>query len=222
MTKKQSRVQFIAPKHDGMTKRCAFTLAEVLITLGIIGVVAAITLPMFMENVNSRVKAKRMENIHQKLSKVTDKMASLDVLQGQGSTHNFVYEMKKHMNIAKICENNNIAACWPTSEVQVRKYGPVVGKSNTYTISNATTGESLKAKNDETHDWDDTMGIVTGDGTSMIISYNKKCSFDANTQGLKFDHASGTSTTLTSGCLAIVYDWNGGSRPNKLGDDIQV
>ena len=101
----------------GMTKRYAFTLAEVLITLGIIGVVAAITLPAFMENVNSRVKAKRMENIHQKLSKVTDKMASLDVLQGHASTHDFVYEMKKHMNIAKICENDNIAGCWPKQEV---------------------------------------------------------------------------------------------------------
>ncbi len=32
----------------------AFTLAEVLITLGIIGVVAAITIPSLMENVRNR------------------------------------------------------------------------------------------------------------------------------------------------------------------------
>ena len=36
-----------------MTKRFGFTLAEVLITLGIIGVVAAMTIPTLIANTNS-------------------------------------------------------------------------------------------------------------------------------------------------------------------------
>ena len=40
-------------QHD-KKKKAAFTLAEVLITLGIIGVVAAITLPALIENVTER------------------------------------------------------------------------------------------------------------------------------------------------------------------------
>ena len=35
-----------------MTKRLGFTLAEVLITLGIIGVVAAMTIPTLISNTN--------------------------------------------------------------------------------------------------------------------------------------------------------------------------
>ena len=46
--------------------KLAFTLAEVLITLGIIGIVAALTLPAFISNVQGRIQAKRVENINQK------------------------------------------------------------------------------------------------------------------------------------------------------------
>ena len=66
------------------------------------------------------------------------------------------------------------------------------------------------------------MAIVTGDGTSMVISYNKNCNYDIDTQGLKYKEGTGISSTLTSGCIPIAYDWNGGSRPNKVGEDIQV
>ena len=42
-------------KHLGYLKKCAFTLAEVLITLGIIGVVAAITIPSLVTNYQKHV-----------------------------------------------------------------------------------------------------------------------------------------------------------------------
>ena len=42
-------------KHLGYLKKCAFTLAEVLITLGIIGVVAAITIPGLITNYQKHV-----------------------------------------------------------------------------------------------------------------------------------------------------------------------
>ena len=38
--------------YEVMTKRFGFTLAEVLITLGIIGVVAAMTIPTLISNTN--------------------------------------------------------------------------------------------------------------------------------------------------------------------------
>ena len=37
-----------------MTKRFGFTLAEVLITLGIIGVVAALTIPTLVVDINAK------------------------------------------------------------------------------------------------------------------------------------------------------------------------
>ena len=188
--------------------KTAFTLAEVLITLGIIGIVAALTLPAFISNVQGRIQAKRVENINQKLSKVTDKMAVQSGLIGYPDTMAFVQEMKKHMSIAKVCDNSHLAECWGTTEVDV-------GKDKPWEISKTKTAKNLKINSDN---WADTVGIVTADGTPMILSYDKECNFDVNNTGLQFDKSSGKSNSLK--CLSGVFDWNGGAKPNKLGDDV--
>ena len=186
-----------------------FTLAEVLITLGIIGIVAALTLPAFISNVQGRIQAKRVENINQKLSKVTDKMAVQSGLIGYPDTMAFVQEMKKHMSIAKVCDNSHLAECWGTTEVDV-------GKDKPWEISKTKTAKTLKIN--EPDNWADTVGIVTADGTPMILSYDKNCNFDPNNAGLQYNQSSGKSNSLV--CLSGVFDWNGGARPNKLGDDV--
>ena len=191
------------------SSKVAFTLAEVLITLGIIGIVAAMTLPAFISNVQGRIQAKRVENINQKLSKVTDKMAVQSGLIGYPDTMAFVQEMKKHMSIAKVCDNSHLAECWGTTEVDV-------GKDKPWEISKTKTAKTLKIG--EPDNWADTVGIVTADGTPMILSYDKECNFDVNNTGLQFDKSSGKSNSLA--CLSGVFDWNGGARPNKLGDDV--
>ena len=192
---------------DGSCK-VAFTLAEVLITLGIIGIVAALTLPAFISNVQGRIQAKRVENINQKLSKVTDKMAVQSGLIGYPDTMAFVQEMKKHMSIAKVCDNSHLSECWGTTEVDV-------GKDKPWEISKTKTAKNLKINSDN---WADTVGIVTADGTPMILSYDKECNFDPNNTGLQYNQSSGKSNSLV--CLSGVFDWNGGAKPNKLGDDV--
>ena len=199
---------FEGRKHSQANK-VAFTLAEVLITLGIIGIVAALTLPAFISNVQGRIQAKRVENINQKLSKVTDKMAVQSGLIGYPDTMAFVQEMKKHMSIAKVCDNSHLSECWGTTEVDV-------GKDKSWEISKTKTAKTLKIN--EPDNWADTVGIVTADGTPMILSYDKECNFDVNNTGLQFDKSSGKSNSLK--CLSGVFDWNGGARPNKLGDDV--
>ena len=193
---------------DGSCK-VAFTLAEVLITLGIIGIVAALTLPAFISNVQGRIQAKRVENINQKLSKVTDKMAVQSGLIGYPDTMAFVQEMKKHMSIAKVCDNSHLSECWGTTEVDV-------GKDKPWEISKTKTAKTLKIG--EPDNWADTVGIVTADGTPMILSYDKECNFDPNNKGLQYNQSSGKSNSLV--CLSGVFDWNGGAKPNKLGDDV--
>ena len=189
--------------------KVAFTLAEVLITLGIIGIVAALTLPAFISNAQGRIQAKRVENINQKLSKVTDKMAVQSGLIGYPDTMAFVQEMKKHMSIAKVCDNSHLSECWGTTEVDV-------GKDKPWEISKTKTAKTLKIG--EPDNWADTVGIVTADGTPMILSYDKNCNFDPNNAGLQYNQSSGKSNSLV--CLSGVFDWNGGAKPNKLGDDV--
>ena len=193
-------------------KRIAFTLAEVLITLGIIGVVAAITMPVLISNVQDRVKQKRVENIKQKLSKVTDKMAVQSGLIGYGDTMAFVNEMTKHMKVAKVCDNNHIANCWPTKEVNLKD------KGKTWDIAKTKDAKTLKINKEIRDNWADTVGIVTADGTPMILSYKKDCDFDVDKSGLVFNKDSAMSHSM--GCLSGVFDWNGGKNPNKLGEDI--
>ena len=194
------------------SRKAAFTLAEVLITLGIIGVVAAITMPVLLTNVQDRVKQKRVENIKQKLSKVTDKMAVQSGLTGYGDTMAFVQEMSKHMKLAKICDNDHISDCWPTQEVTISKSG------KTWDISKTTDAKSLLIRAKERSSWANTVGIVTADGTPMILSYKKDCDFDVDKSGLIYSNGSATSNSLN--CLSAVFDWNGGKNPNKLGDDV--
>ena len=192
--------------------RFGFTLAEVLITLGIVGVVAAMTMPVLINNVQARVKAKRIENIKQKLSKATDKMAVQSGMTDYGDTLAFVTELNKHMKLAKICDNAHIAECWPVPEVNLKD------KGKTWEISKTQNAKTLKIPKDSQPNYADTVGIITADGTSLILSYDKKCSFDVNNTGLKFDKDSALSNSMS--CLAGVFDWNGSSKPNKLGEDI--
>ena len=192
-------------------RQVAFTLAEVLITLGIIGVVAALTMPALITNIQDRIQQKRIENINQKLSKVTDKMAVQSGLTGYGTTMAFVQEMSKHMKIAKICDNEHLAECWPTQEVTLNDEG------KTWEIAKTKNAKTLKISTN-TEDWADTVGIVTGDGTGMILSYNKKCEFNVDDVGLKYDNSTGKSNSLV--CLSGVFDWNGSSKPNKLNKDV--
>ena len=203
------RCRLTRGRKGSQSKKAAFTLAEVLITLGIIGIVAALTLPAFISNVQGRIQAKRVENINQKLSKVTDKMAVQSGLIGYPDTMAFVQEMKKHMSIAKVCDNSHLAECWGTTEVDV-------GKDKPWEISKTKTAKTLKIGEPDT--WADTVGIVTADGTPMILSYDKECNFDVNNTGLQFDKSSGKSNSLA--CISGVFDWNGGAKPNELGDDV--
>jgi len=187
--------------------KSGFTLAEVLITLGIIGVVAAITMPALLSNIQSYVRNKRVANIQQKFSKATDKMLSLDGMNDYDSTMSFVNTLKNHLKIAKICSNGNLRACWPTDTV-------ILNTDKEWDISKTTTGKNLKMKNDDNNEWDDTVGLITADGTPFIISYNKKCNMEQTTTP-SWSEAKSSSTN----CVAGIFDWNGEKKPNKFGLD---
>lgn len=59
-----------------MKKQNAFTLAEVLITLGIIGVVAALTLPALIQNYQDKVMVSQAKKTYSNFSNVLNLMKS--------------------------------------------------------------------------------------------------------------------------------------------------
>lgn len=181
----------------------AFTLAEVLITLGIIGVVAALTLPLLITNVQARIRTARIENIEQKLNQATDEMNSIEGVAPYESTEEFVNILQKHLKLAKVCKADNIRACWPYQNVDL-------GDGIQWDIAKTLTGAQLKMPDDDYNDYkSDNVGFITADGVAWIVNYNKKCD--------NFDQSKNGPQTTT--CVAGIFDWNGASKPNKFGID---
>ena len=189
----------------------AFTLAEVLITIAIIGVVAAITIPILFRNVNERVNSAREANIAQKITQAMDKMNALGELEYFQTTEDFVNALKKHLKISKICTNDKIEECWPTKTIRT-------SSGSNYEVKNAKLGTDLHTGNRTNN-----VGIILADGASIILTYNPNIGTKAGENVKAFtkrlpvgfgkfqDYA--YSSTVTNG-IDFVMDVNGASAPN--------
>ncbi|MBO6087732.1 hypothetical protein J6P92_05225 [bacterium] len=187
----------------------AFTLSEVLITLGIIGVVASITLPALFTNITGYVNTKRQENIGQKVTQAMEHMRAHGLLNTQyATTDAFVDELQKYLKIAKRCDSNHVADCWPTTVV-------TTGDGEEYEVSQAKTGKHLSLESESNN-----VGLILADGASIILNYNPDApGIDV---GDKVQWISGLPqyTTSVTGAIDFVMDVNGGKSPNseKAGD----
>ena len=209
--------QLQKPNHETDRRKAAFTLAEVLITLGIIGVVAALTLPALLTNIQSKVRAERSRSVQYKFSLATEKMARLNLIGPYDSTDAFVDELQKHLKISKRCNASNLRGCWPYDTVDL-------GNGKTWNIADTKTGKNLGMKTDDNNDYtSDNVGIVTADGTPMILSYNKKCKAIDSLERLNWitnDKDNKPVTNPSANCVAAVFEINGTGKPNKLSDDV--
>ena len=97
-----------------------FTLAEVLVTLGIIGVVSAMTVPTLMQNYQRKSYVTQLHKIYNQLSQatlqyVTDKNAINLQEAGLNNANEIDAFMKKYFKIVQDC-SNDISACAASSD----------------------------------------------------------------------------------------------------------
>ena len=145
-----------------VTKRVAFTLAEVLITLGVIGVVAALTMPTLLKNIAERSNSEAQANLAQKITKSMDLMRADGGLERTyNSTDEFVDVFSKYIKISTRCDADHIADCWPTKTVTTTD-------GETYDVSKAKTGKNLNLKDNKSNN----VGIILADGATLILTYN--------------------------------------------------
>ena len=196
----------------------AFTLAEVLITLGIIGIVAAITLPALIDSVTERKNSERHANIVYKVTQAMDIMKAHGELSGTyPSTEAFVDELQKYLKVSKRCDSNHIADCWPTEKV-------IDGGGNEFEVSKAKTGKNLSLNTDTNN-----VGLILADGASIILNYNPEGGKIDDTDALVAVRKSlpvggGRSkefvyTSNSTASIDFVTDVNGSAAPNKETSD---
>lgn len=198
-------------------RKFGFTLAEVLITLGIIGVVAAIVMPTLVVKLQDKVRAEQIRTVKYKFTKATDQMKSLSLIGAYPSTSAFVEELKKHFKIAKICDASHLRECWPYDTV-------ILQDGKEYDITKTQTGKQLKMQTNNTSDYSSpNVGIMTADGTAMILSFNKKCEplDPVKTYGWSTEDNKPVSNA-TANCVAAVFDINGSQKPNTLNKDVAL
>ena len=182
-----------------VVKKAAFTLAEVLITLVIVGVVAALTLPTLITTINSKVERNQKEVIEKKLVEGLNLLNSQEngLSHSYESTKDFVEALSKHMKLVKICSKDNLRECFPYDEIFIVEENKGVKVSNLKSSGNLQlTDKGFK----------DTAGFVTANGIPFIVSYKQDCVEDPD-----------KPMESISSCVAGIYDINGSRTPNKFG-----
>ena len=193
----------------------AFTLAEVLITLGVIGVVAAITMPMLITNINDRANSERHANIAYKITQAMEQMRAHGKLTAYDSTSAFVDELQKYLKITKRCDADHIAECWPTETV-------INAAGDEYNVADCKQRKNLLAGSDSA---DSNVGLILADGASIILTYDTNASpidvgdkIIASNKSLpvgKNKNKEFAYTTSVTAPIDFVTDVNGKKGPNS-------
>jgi prepilin-type N-terminal cleavage/methylation domain-containing protein len=200
----------LSPNHlfTSKNKKAAFTLAEVLITLGIIGVVAAITLPTLIQNHQKKTYVEGLKSGISILSQGFRKMLADEGVDDLANT-----EMWKNCNYNNFDTSSGRKACEPI----LSKYFKVVkfqSQSDLAALGEISTGD------------------YTGSGCQNLVGKTNKRWYLNNKTKCQ-GRVSGITVTLSNGMKAILFlytnntyeageidlDINGGKGPNTWGRD---
>ena len=188
------------------SKAAAFTLAEVLITLAVIGIVAALTLPGLIQNHNEKAWSTAKDLWEKKLTETVRRMNVDGVMTGHDTTEDFMNTFKNYMKVIKTCDNTDINKCYSPKIVTTGKDdAPEEIETN-----GLTSASSMGLKEWQTNT--NTMSFVVVDGTTVIMAYQPECPYEDPIE----DQGSQVS------CMAYMVDVNGKKGPNRVGKDIEL
>ena len=193
-------------KKINMHSRQAFTLAEVLITLAVIGIVAALTLPGLIQNHNEKAWSTAKDLWEKKLTETVRRMNIDGVMTGHDTTEDFMNTFKNYMKVIKTCDKDDINKCYSPKIVTTGKDdAPLDIETETL-----TSASSMGLKEWQTNT--NTMSFVVADGTTVIMAYQPECPYA--------DPIEDTGSQVS--CMAYMVDVNGKKGPNRVGKDIQL
>lgn len=181
-------------------KRKAFTLAEVLITLGIIGVVAGMTIPILMQNIQDTEMKNKMKkeysvlsNAYQQLKTESGGDFTYALADGTGANSTILFKnvFKAKLSYIRECSFNtgiNSRVCLPNDIKWLN--GTTANNSYTTVAYNGAT-------------------LVLKDGASLaFLPDDLSCNYPRG--------------TYTNECGWILMDVNGLQPPNQWGRDVYL
>ena len=213
--------------------RVGFTMAEILLSLTIIGVVAAITLPSLTGNINERTWNTQRKALYARFSQAIALMPSINgfgILE-DGDPNN-VAETFVTSGLAKVLKINNICSADDLANCGIpEKVTTIDGKIAFTSFPTTLVGfnsmfDGVPELDGSAHEvWSysqlDTKAAAfeTQNGESIVAYYSPACKFGMNetqvaADGKRFFNAQ------TKICANFVYDLNGKKGPNTVGKDI--
>ena len=198
---------YISSKGGGSSlTSCGFTLAEVLITLAIIGIVAAMTIPTLVANYQNKAWNTSAQVFERKLEEALKTMNTQQVLAGYSNTSDFVSALGNYFKITKVCKSDDILSCF--EDTITWKIIDVSSGSSSEQIDIASITSASDLGQD---DWNtEAIGVQFANGTTGVIAYNPNCKEQPF-----------TNTFSGTNCISLIYDTNGLKNPNTHPNDIR-
>lgn len=183
----------------------SFTLAEVLIAIAIIGVIAAITIPSLVREYQKMEYVTRLKKAYSLLNQQIQKMAAdkdckkdlecLGLFATGKTTQNLGDELVKYFKIYKNCGITPNQGCWATD-----------------------TNENFDGSSTTTNNYDSGSDykFITMDGMSFRVTNFAETA----TEDCENDYSTGQLDYMTQVCGELWIDLNGPHKPNFKGKDI--
>lgn len=210
---------------------CAFTMAEILLSLTIIGVVAAITLPSLTGNINERTWNTQRKALYARFSQAIALMPALngygtvteESASGAGDGEDTAAEtfiadgLAKVLKINNICDYEHLEDCGLPNKITPYSgdiISPFPQTLKEYNNSLVSVSFSLDTGNGSYSQLDTKVAAFeTANGESIAVYYNPSCLPDLQS-------VSSWDPAQARMCANFVYDLNGNKGPNTMGKDI--
>lgn len=220
--------------------RNAFTLAETLIVIGLLGIVAALAMPQVAANYMDKVYKTHYTAAVSKFSQAIESMYANDSIVSFKGTEDFVKELQKQMKVVKVCKNNELGKCFPQGvKMGQNSYqfnsefdmcaSSFLARANRIMNPPKNGSEVAGMLGDSGladipmmmgfNDYDAT-GVVLADGTSMLITFNPDCKNSSNDIFKDVPNINIPKNKSIKQCAAAIIDVNSINPPNEFGHDI--
>lgn len=193
-------------------------MAEILLSLTIIGVVAAITLPSLTGNINERTWNTQRKALYARFSQAIALMPSLNGYGTLNETIDNAAEtfvtagLSKVLKINNVCDNEHLNDCGVAKKITTLEAKNTLNLNEINTLVDFNSAFSYTANNKFTTPNTKTAAFETANGESIIVYYNPRCT--------GYVQETGSHYVQNKICANFVYDLNGNKGPNTVGKDI--